>query len=171
MRRTLPACRSAFPLAIAAVLLTACGGSDEPDPAASGSSASSSSAAETSAPAADSEFCQEAAAVQQRVTTTFTGESDLSTLPAVLQQAVEDIRVIEPPAELESDWTAFADGIQEVAAAAQIDFADPAAREGFQQEVGALQQQYGTSFANVQTYLGEECGLTADAVEPAAPTS
>jgi hypothetical protein len=91
-------------------------------------------------------------------------------LPTVLQQAAEDIRAIEPPTELASDWTAFANGIEGVATAAGSDFADPAARATFQQQVSALQQEYGTAFANVRTYLGEKCGLAAAPTAPASPT-
>jgi hypothetical protein len=169
MRRTLTACRNGLSVAAAAVLLTACGGSDD-DNSSSSSSATGSSAAETSADAAASEFCTQAAAVEERISSTFTGQSDPSTLPTVLQEATAEIRAIEPPEELASDWTTFADGVEQIAAAAQIDFSDPQALAAFQQQVGVLQTQYGTAFTNVQTYLAQECELTAP-TEPAAPTS
>lgn len=174
MRPSLTACRSGLSVAAALVLLTACGGSDGDDAAAS--SGSSSSAAETSAEesagAADSEFCTDAAALQEQISSTFTGQSDPNTLPTVLQGAVEQIRQIEPPAELEADWTTFGDGIEQVAsAAAQVDFNDQNAVAAFQQQIAGLQANFGEAFTNVDTYLSEECGIGTEGAEPAAPTS
>jgi hypothetical protein len=172
MRRTVPACRSGFSIVAAAVLLTACGGSD--DSASPGSSASSSSAAtssaRSSASAADSQFCRDAAAVEQHVGAATSGESDPSSLTTVLDQVVQEIRGIEPPAELESDWRSFADGIEQIAVAANVDLNDPAAVATFQQKVAALEQQYGTAFSKVQTYLADTCGLTGQTTAPASPT-
>jgi len=167
MRRTLTVCRNGFAVA-AVVLLAGCGGSD--DSASSGSSASSSSAAKTSASAADSQFCKDAAAVQQHVGAAVSSGSDPSALPTVLNQAVAEIRDIEPPAELQSDWTSFADGIEQIAVAADVDLNDPAQLATFQQRVGELQQQYGTAFSHVQTYLADQCGLVGDTTPPASPT-
>jgi hypothetical protein len=177
MRRTVLACRSGFSVAAAAVLLTACGGSD--NSASPGSSASSSSAATSSATtssatsgasAADSQFCRDAAAVEQHVGAATSGESDPSSLTTVLDQVVQEIRGIEPPAELQSDWRSFADGIEQIAAAANVDLNDPAAVATFQQKVAALEQQFGTAFSNVQNYLAETCGLTGQTTAPASPT-
>ena len=174
MRRSLTVCRSGLSAAAALVLLTACGGSDGDDAAspASSSSAAETSASEESAGAADSEFCTDAADLQDQISSTFTGQSDPNTLPTVLQSAAEQIRQIEPPAELEADWTTFGDGIEQVAAAAaQVDFNDPNAVTAFQQQVGGLQASFGEAFTNVGNYLSEECGIGTDAVDPAAPTS
>jgi hypothetical protein len=170
MRPTLPACRTGLSAAAAFVLLTACSGGDDTDSSASAESTTPSSASETTA-AASSEFCGQAAAVQERVGATFSGSSDPTTLPAVLQKAATEIRAIQPPEEIASDWTSFADGIEQIAAAAQIDFTDQAAVATFQQQAGALQQQYGTAFTNVETYLSDECGFTDTPTETSAPTS
>jgi hypothetical protein len=171
MRRTLTVCRHGLSVAAAAVLLTACGGSGDSNSAASGSSATSSSSSESSADAAGSEFCTQAAAVQERVGATFNGESDPSTLPTVLQEAAQEIRAVDPPEELKSDWTTFADGIEQIGAAAQVDFNDQSAVAGFQQKVAELQQQYGPAFTNVETYLSDKCGLGGTSTESASPTS
>ena len=176
MPRSLTVCRSGLSVAAAVVLLTACGGSDGEDSASSESSASTSSAAESSAAesggASDSEFCTEAADLQERISSTFTGQSDPNTLPTVLSAAADQIRELEPPAELAADWTTFGDGIEQVAAAASaVDFNDPNAVAGFQQEIAGLQAGFGEAFTNVDTYLSEECGIGTDAADPAAPTS
>jgi ABC-type phosphate transport system substrate-binding protein len=171
MRRTLTVCRHGLSVAAAVALLTACGGSGDSNSAASESSPTGSSASESSADAAGSEFCTQAAAVQERVAATFNGQSDPSTLPTTLQEAAKEIRAVDPPEELKSDWTGFADGIEQIAAAARVDFNDPNAVAAFQQKVADLQQQYGPAFSNVEKYLSEKCGLGGTPSGSAAPSS
>jgi hypothetical protein len=170
MRTSLAACRAGLSGAAALALLTACGGSDDTHSSTGGASTTTSASA-TTANASTSEFCTQAAAVQQRVGATFSGGSDPATLPKVLQEAATQIRAIDPPAELATDWTSFADGIEKIAAAAKIDFNDQAAVATFQQKAGALQQQYGTAFAHVESYLTDTCGFTDSPTETSAPTS
>jgi ABC-type phosphate transport system substrate-binding protein len=171
MRRILPACRTGLSAAAALVLLTACGGSGNDDEQASAGDQTTSSASETSAAAAGSDFCTEAAGVQERVGATFSGTSDPNSLPDVLQAAASEIRDIEPPDEIAADWTNFADGIEQIAAAAQVDFNDQAAVATFQQQATALQQKFGASFTKVENYLSDQCGLTGEPTETSAPTS
>jgi Flp pilus assembly protein TadD len=173
MRRSLSACRSGLTVAAAAVLLTACGGSDGEESAASESSASSSSAAETTSTQADSQFCTEAAGALEQVEPAFTGSgNDPAALATALQAAADDVRAIEPPSEIESDWTALADGIEQFAQAfAGVDLQDPASATQLQQRTTEIIGSLSTSATNVQTYLATECGLEVDATEPAAPTS
>jgi hypothetical protein len=153
MRRTLA-------IVPALVLLTACGGSDEEPTAAA-----------TTSPAASSQFCTAAGGIQARIAASFGGETDRTILPMVFQEAASEIRATEPPAELAEDWSAFADGVQQIADAAQIDFGDPAAVATFQREVAAAQRQYGEAFGTVTTYLTEECGLVEAPTGTSAPTS
>lgn len=174
MRRPLTVCRGGLSLAAAVVLLTACGGSDDEDSASSGSSASSSSAAETTAAEpADSEFCSQAAAAFEQVEPAFTGGGDdPAALATALQQAADDVRAIEPPSELESDWAALADGIEQFSQAfASVDVNDPASTAELQERSTEIIGQLTTSATSVQTYLATECGLEVDSTEPAAPTS
>jgi hypothetical protein len=172
MRRSLTACRSGLSVAAAVVLLTACGGSGEEESASSESSGSSSSAAETSAGAADSEFCTEAAGIEERITSSLGGQTDPAGIPQALQQAATEIRAIEAPDEIASDWNALADGVDQIAGAfASIDFNDPQALATLQQEVEQLSAQLDTASTNVEAYLAEECGIEVDPTQPAAPTS
>jgi hypothetical protein len=176
MRRTLSHCRSGLAAAAAVVLLTACGGSDE-DTNASDSSpspSSSTSASETTentAPQADSEFCTGAAAIQERVQASLV-DPNTADLGAIFTQAAEEIRAIEPPADIADDWEQFAAGIEEFAAISQIDFEDPNAYAQWQAQAGEIQTEYGAAFTSVQTYLATECGLTDEGpTESASPTS
>ena len=175
MRRTLSLCRSGLAAAAAVVLLTACGGSDEDSNASESTSSSSSSSAsettENTAPQADSAFCTEAAAIQERVTASLTS-SDQTNLGEIFQQASEDIASIEAPPDIATDWASFAEGIAQFAEISQIDFTDQAAYQQWQQQATQIQTEYGAAFASVQTYLATQCGLTDDeATESASPTS
>lgn len=175
MRRTLSLCRSGLAAAAAVVLLTACGGSDEDTNASESTSSSSSSSAsettENTAPQADSEFCTEAAAIQERVTASLTS-SDQTNLGEIFQQASEDIASIEAPPDIADDWASFAEGIAQFAEISQIDFTDQTAYQQWQQQATQIQTEYGAAFASVQTYLATQCGLTDDeATESASPTS
>ena len=172
MRRSLTVCRNGLTVTAAAVLLTACGGSGDDEASSSSSSSETTSASESSADAAGSEFCTEAAAIQERVGSTFDDQSDPAGLPQALTQAAEDVRQVEPPAEIASDWAALADGIDQIAAAiGSVDFSDPNAAATFEQQVAPLQQELAGASANVSSYLQNECGLEVDPSETASPTS
>jgi len=176
MRRTLSICRGGLVAAAAAILLTACGGGSTDDTASSEttSSSSSSSASETTentAPQADSEFCTEAASIQERIGATF-DESDPSSLSQVLREGAAEIRAIDAPPEIADDWNTLADGFEQIATAlADVDLNDPAAQQSLQAQLGQLQTELTTASANVQKYLTEECGIELDPSETAAPTS
>jgi hypothetical protein len=170
MLRTLPIVRTGASVAAALVLLTACSGSDKGN-SASSSTRASSSASETSAQAAGSEFCTKAAAIQSSVTSAVTDQSDPASIQRGLQAAVTQIRAIDPPGEIASDWSALADGVEQLAAAfAGVDFKDQAAVASFQQTANNLQTQLSGASANVEKYLSEKCGITSS-TESAAPTS
>ena len=169
MRRISTAFRTGLPVAAAVVLLTACGGSDE-DSSASSSEAGS-SASESSAAAAGSEFCSEAASVQERVGASF-NEQDPASLGQALQDGAAEIRAIEPPAEIASDWNTLADGLDQIAAAfAEVDLTDPNAQQALGQKIAELQGPLDTASTNVETYLRDECGIDLPSGEPAAPSS
>ncbi|TFV53424.1 hypothetical protein [Blastococcus sp. TF02A-35] len=168
MRRSVSACRAGVSLAAAVVLLSACGGSDE-DGSAAGSS---SSATATTAGSAVSQFCTEAASIQERLQATITEEPDPMQLPTILSEAATEIRAIEAPEQIAGDWAALADGAQQLSGAiAGIDFSDPNAIAALDQQLTPLQQQLGSASTNVGDYLRDECGIDVDATQPAAPTS
>jgi hypothetical protein len=149
----------------AVLLLTACGGSDDEGGTASETTAAttSSAPAETTsaAPEADSEFCTEAADFGQSISSSFSGTEDPAEAEAQIRQAAEQIRGIEPPAEIADDWTALADGFERLAdtVGGATSPNDPEAAAKLQQELQGLQEA-GT---NVQTYLQEECGIDTGA--------
>ena len=168
--RIFPTCRSGLSVATAVVLLSACGGSDE-DGSAAGSSETSASATESSAGSADSQFCTDAASIQERVGSSFT-QTDPASLGQVLQEGAAEVREIEPPSEIAADWEALAGGLEQIAAAfADADANDPATQQALGQKIAELQGPLGTASTNVENYLREECGLEVDTGESAAPSS
>jgi cell pole-organizing protein PopZ len=174
MRRTLTLCRNGLSVAAAVVVLTACGGSGNDGGSQSpASSETSSSASETSAPAADSEFCSQSAEALSKVEPAFTGQGgDPTSLAPGLREAADQIRAIQAPSEIAADWTALADGLEQLAGAfADSNLSDPASKAALQQRTTEIIGQLSTPAMNVQTYLGEQCGLETPSTDPAAPTS
>ena len=171
MRRTLLACRTGLSVAAVVVLLSACGGSGN-DTSASSSSSARSSASQTSAETAGSEFCTQAAAALSSVEPAFTASgTDPTTLAPALQQAADQVRSIDPPSEISSDWAALADGIEQFAQAfASVDVNDPASAAALQQRTSQILGSLSASATNVQTYLSEQCGLQTP-TGTAAPAS
>ena len=170
MRRSLSACRSGLSVAAALVLLTACGGSDEENSASDAAStapettASESTASETAAEPVDSEFCTQAASIQERLEATVSGVTDPTQLPQVMQEAAEEIHSIDAPDEIAADWNALADGSQRFAdAIADIDFQDPNALATLQERLTPLQEELDTASTNVTDYLRDECGIDPSA--------
>jgi hypothetical protein len=169
MRRAVPAHRVGLSVAAAVVLLTACGGSGN-DHSASSSSTTSSSASTTAA-AAGSEFCTQAAAIESSVGSAVTDSSDPASVKQALQTAVAKIRAIHPPSEIASDWSALADGVEQLATAfANVNVSDQAAVASFEQTASNLEKQLSGASANVEKYLSDKCGLTIPS-QSAAPTS
>lgn len=157
-------------MAAALVLLTACSGSTN-DTAASSSTESGSSASETSAAKGGSEFCTKAAAIASSVGAAVTDRSDPASIKQALDAAVTQIRGIDPPSEIASDWAALATGVEQLATAfANVDFTDEAAVASFEQTASSLESRLSGASTNVENYLRDTCGITAPS-ESAAPTS
>ncbi|TFV67243.1 UNVERIFIED_ORG: hypothetical protein E4P37_03555 [Bacillus sp. AZ43] len=142
--------RSAAVLVYAA-LLTACGGTEEP-------------AAE------EPSFCAQADGALADVEPAFDDEGDPAELAPVLQRAADEVRAIDPPREIETEWAALADGIERFAQEfAAVDVEDPASAATFQQRTNEIVSELSTSADAVQEYLARECDLGA--TESPAPSS
>jgi hypothetical protein len=143
-------------LAGAAVLvLGACGGGDG-DSAADASPAAS-QAAETSAAAGQDEFCSQAAGIEKRVDSALSdlADDDPSVADAFEQVAAE-LRDIQPPDAIASDWEALAGGLDELAAAfADFDITDSDSLAALEAAEGDLT----SASDNVEAYLRDECGI------------
>src|SRR3712207_1919201 len=107
----------------AVVLLSACGGADSgSDPAATDSGART-GGAEMTAPSGDSEFCVQAAELDDRVEAALAdAEGDDPPVPEAFRQVSSELRAIEAPEAIRSDWAAMAGGLDLMAdAVADVD--------------------------------------------------
>jgi len=179
MRRTLTLCRTGLAGAAAFVLLTACGGGSSEDSASSTTSSSaaettssaSSSSAEASGPQAGSEFCQEAAGLDDELNN-IADVSDPAQFADVLQQVADRLGTIEPPAEISADWDSLVGAIDQLAqAAADTDFNNPDQAAAFAQQASQLETQLGTASTNVEAYLNDQCGIDTGGTDTASPTT
>jgi len=173
MRRTLTLCRTALAGAAVAVLLTACGGGSNDDSASTSSAktTTSSSSSSSSAAAADTEFCQQAATLDQDLGG-LTNTTDPSQLAPALQVISTRLHQLTPPAEIETDWNSLVSAIDQLAqAAAQTDFTNQEQATAFAQTAAQLESQLGAAATNVETYLSTQCGLDTEGTDTASPTS
>ena len=167
MHRTLSLSRAGVAGAAAVVLLAACGGGGESatDSPATASPAES-SAAETTATSGAEDFCTQAAGIDERVDSALSdlGGDELS-VPDAFRQAAEEVRAIEAPGEIATDWEALAGGLDRIGdALSNIDITDPESLATLEDVEGDLS----TASTNVENYLRDECGI--DTPESAAPT-
>jgi hypothetical protein len=157
----------------AVVLLTSCGGNNSTSSSSSGSSAttsSSSAASSGSAGASGSEFCTQAVSVLSQLGSAAQVQ-DPTQLGPVLQQAATQLKSLNPPSAIATDWNALVNAVSQLGqAASTTDFTNAEQAQAFQQQASELQTQLGGSEAKVQSYLTNQCGITSS-TGSTAPTS
>jgi hypothetical protein len=148
-RPTVMPCRAGLAGAAAVVLLTACGGDG-------GGSASGSPEA-GAAPAA-TDFCSQAAGMDERVDSALSDlEGNDPSVTDAFRQIATELRGIDAPEAITADWEAMAAGLDRMADAfADIDsITDMDAIESLDRAEGDLTE----ASTNVDAYLSDECGL------------
>ena len=168
MRRTLSLSRAGVAGAAAVILLAACGGDGGESATDSPATASpaESSAAETTATSGAEDFCTQAAGIDERVDSALSDlGGDQPSVPDAFRQAAEEVRAIDAPGEIATDWEALAGGLDRIGdALSNIDITDPESLATLEDVEGDLS----TASTNVENYLRDECGI--DTSESAAPT-
>jgi hypothetical protein len=162
VRRTARAWPAAVAGAAAAVLLAGCGGGDS---AAESSSATSGTEAEaagsdpagTTAAADATDFCDQAAGIDDRVDSALSdAEGDDPSVADAFRQIATELRAIEAPAAITVDWQAMAGGLDRMAEAfAGLDITDSASLAALDAAQGDLSSASG----NVEDYLHDQCGI------------
>jgi hypothetical protein len=153
MRRTVITCHASLAGAAAVVLLAACGG----DGGSAADRAAADSAAERNGGSGEADFCTQAAGIDERVDRALEdlGGEDPSVTDA-FRQIAEELRAIDAPDAIRSDWEAMATGLDRMADTfADVDLSDP-------QSLAALEEAEGDLTAasnNVEDYLRDECGI------------
>ena len=137
------------------------GGSGSPGAAESPGGSGSPGAAETGTAPGGQDFCAQAAGLDDRVEEALAGlgDDDPSVRDAFSQVAAE-LRAVEAPAPIASDWDALAGGLDRMAdALGDLDVTDPGSLTALEDVEGELS----TASANVETYLRDECGIGGSA--------
>jgi ABC-type glycerol-3-phosphate transport system substrate-binding protein len=142
----------------AAVLLAACGGGSPEADSATPTPAAEQSEEGTAASEGAEDFCAQAAGIDQRVDAALSDlEGDDPSVTDAFRQIATELRGIDAPDAIRSDWEAMAAGLDRMADAfAGVDsLTDLDSLEGLEQAEGDLT----TASRNVDDYLADECGL------------
>jgi hypothetical protein len=156
VRPTASLCRAGVAGAAAVVLLTACGG--DGGASATNSPEATSTVAERSATPGAATFCAQAAGIDQRVDSALSDlEGNGPSVTDTFRSIATELRGIDAPDAISSDWAAMAAGLDRMADAfAGIDdLTDLDSIESLDRAEGDLT----TASSNVDTYLSDECGL------------
>ena len=143
-------------------------GDDDPGASDADSAATDASSAEPTGemtdetPGADS-FCAEVEAARDQLDSVVDGETlvDPSAALDVVDDALETMRSIDPPAEIAEDWEAVRSFTEEmITALDEIDVTDPAALEDLGRELEQNAEAMQDAADRVDRYLEDECGIT-----------
>jgi hypothetical protein len=148
--RSLTVCRTGVAGAAAVVLLAACGGGD------GSSTDNADGSAADAGNAANGEFCDQAGDIDARVDEVLSQLDDGSSVPDSIHAAADDLRAIEAPEAITTEWTALVDGLDQMAdALADFDLTDSDSVAA----VADIGERLDTAGDNVQNYLEDECGI------------
>jgi len=140
-----------------AVLLSACGSGDSGTESAATEGAPS-GGAETTAPSGDSsQFCSEAGRLEDRVDSALAdADGGDPSVADALRQVTEELRGIEPPESIRSDWTAMANGLDRMSDVfADFDITDSESLAA----LDSAEEELSTASTNVENYLRDVCGI------------
>jgi hypothetical protein len=140
------------------VLLAACGDGGYGGDSSGAGGRAGSAAAETSAAGGADEFCTRAAQLDQRVESALSDlEGEDPSVKEAFQQLADELRAMDPPDAIASDWDALAGGVDQLATAfAEFDITDPDSLAALEEAEDKLT----TASDNVETYLRDECGIS-----------
>ncbi|MFW3171635.1 hypothetical protein [Geodermatophilus sp. CPCC 206100] len=154
VRRSLDLFRVGVGGAAAVVLLAACGGEGGGTDTAAATPPAGQSAGTAAAGTAD--FCASAGGIDQRVDAALSDAEGDPSVAEAFRAIADDLRGVEAPAAIASDWTALAAGLDRMADAfAEVDISDVNSLEALDRAEGDLT----TASDNVDRYLRDECGL------------
>jgi hypothetical protein len=151
VRRNRTAGRAGVAAAGVVLLLAGCGSGDPR------SGAAGTPAAETTAPPGDADFCDQAAAIDDRVDAAVSDLGNDASIPDVLRELTVELRAVEAPAPIAAEWETLAGGLERMAdAIADGDITDPTTLDA----LDAAERDLSGAGDRVDTYLREECGIT-----------
>lgn len=161
--------RAGAAAALMVVMLAGCGGGGDDDPAAETSAPTAVSTEDTSTDAASGDFCAEVEDIKSQLENlnSLPDMSDPAEAVQTLEEAVDALRSVDPPAEIAEDWATVTDAFQSVVTGLRdLDVSDPEAlTRQLEDLVDQMEQQSAAideAGTNIDQYLSEECGITFD---------
>jgi hypothetical protein len=143
-------CRTVLAAAGVGLLLTGCGGGNSDSGAAAATAAP-----DSTAPSGDTDFCDRAAGIDDRVDAAVSG-LDEDSIPDAFRQLTVELRAIDAPAAIADDWETMAAGLDRMAdALADFDITDLSTLEALDDAEGDLT----AAGDRVDTYLRDQCGI------------
>ena len=174
MRLSASVLRGGLSAAAAVLLLTACGGSEEPDAGTTGGTATGSAPAEATATTSEEDvqaFCTEAETVFTELTAAFGSVTDPANYTAVLDQSVAAFDQVQPPAEISSDWSALQDGLVGLRdAVAGTDVGTPEGQAALQDAVTTFQTDVAEPQQNLEGFVTANCANAGGGAPSSTPT-
>jgi hypothetical protein len=160
--------RAGVVLVLGALVLGGCGGDDEPDASDADSPATDAMSAEPTGEMTDETsgadgFCAQVEAARDQLDSVVDGETlvDPSAALDVVDDALETMRSIDPPAEIAEDWEAVRSFSEEmITALDEIDVTDPAALEDLGRDLEQNAEALEDAAERVDRYVEDECGIT-----------
>lgn len=160
--------RAGVGVMLAVVLLTGCGGDDEPGAAGSEATPTLEPTEDTSTATAE-DFCADIETVKDRL-------ENLENIPDVadpqaavdtLEESVDALRSVDPPAEIAEDWSTVVGAFEDITTSLRnLDTGDPAALAEQLEDLSAQMEKQSAAIEEAGTridqYLNDECGITID---------
>lgn len=160
--------RAGAAAALMVVMLAGCGGGDD-DPAAETSAPTAVPTEDTSTDAANGDFCAEVEDIKSQLENlnSLPDMSDPAEAVQTLEEAVDALRSVDPPAEIAEDWATVTDAFQSVVTGLRdLDVSDSEAlARQLEDLVDQMEQQSAAideAGTNIDQYVSEECGITFD---------
>jgi hypothetical protein len=157
--------RAGVALVLGVLALSGCG-DDEPGASDADSAAPDATSAAPTPEATGvtpTDFCAEVEATRDQLNGVVDGEAllDPSAALDVVDDALETMRSIDPPAEIAADWEAVRSFSEEmITSLDEIDVTDPVALEELGRELEQNAEALEASADRVDRYLEDECGIT-----------
>jgi hypothetical protein len=158
--------RAGVLLTVGVLALSGCGGDDEPGASdADSTTPDATSAAPTpqATGVTPTDFCAEVEATRDQLDSVVDGEAllDPSAALDVVDDALETMHSIDPPAEIAADWEAVRSFSEEmITSLDEIDVTDPVALEELGRELEQNAEALEAAADRVDRYLEDECGIT-----------
>jgi|SRR3954471_22893616 hypothetical protein len=142
----------------AVVLLPGCGGGDPTADSAATAPAAQPATTGAPGPSGAADFCTRAAGIDDRVDAALAdADHDVPSVPDAFAQIAAELRGIQAPAEISTDWAALAGGVDRMGQAfADLDLTDPSSLGALDAAEGELS----SASHRVEDYLRDVCGIT-----------